>query len=138
MTYWESYSYTDPIAQALTSEFGTTFGLYNTGGGCICLHAILEGGMYVLVGNGVDGPLWDSDDDRWGSVPHHGGYGVGIYREESGDTLAHAEDHRAETGGDVIALVRRAIGLIASGTDDEYACWTRTVDGVVGVEMWRK
>jgi len=138
MTYWESYRYTDPIAAALTDEFGTEFSLYNTGGGCICLEAKLEGGMYVLVGNGVDGPLWDSDEDRWDSVPHHGGYGVGIYREESGDTLANASDHAAETGADVIALVRRAIGLIASGTDDEYASWERTVAGEVTVRMWRK
>ena len=136
MTYWESYAYTDPIAEALTAEFGTEFGLYNTGGGCLCLHATLEGGMYVLIGSGIDGPLWDNEDRA--TVPHGGGYGVGIYREESGDTLAHAQDHRAETGGDVIVLVRRAIGLIASSTDEQYACWTRTVDGVVGVEMWRK
>lgn len=136
MTYWDSYSYADPIAEALTTEFGTAFGLYNTGGGCICLHGVLEGGMYVLVGSGIDGPLWDNEDRA--TVPHGGGYGVGIYREESGDTLAHAQDHRAETGGDVIDLVKRAIGLIASGTDDQYPCWISDGDGTVTLEMWRK
>jgi hypothetical protein len=136
MTYWESYRYTDPIAAALTDEFGTEFSLYNTGGGCICLEAKLEGGMYVLVGSGIDGPLFDGEYRA--AVAHGGGYGVGIYREESGDTLANASDHAAETGADVIALVRRAIGLIASGTDDEYASWERTVAGEVTVRMWRK
>lgn len=136
MTHWDSYSYTEPIAAALTAEFGTEFDLYNTGGGCICLHAMLEGGMYVLIGSGIDGPLWDSDERE--GVPYGGGYGVGIYREESGDTLAHAQDHRAETGAVVIDLVKRAIGLIASGTDDLYPCWISAGDGTVTLEMWRK
>ena len=136
MTHWESYSYTKPIMQALTAEFGTAFDLYNTGGGCICMHAILEGGMYVLVGSGIDGPLWDGEDRE--GVPYGGGYGVGIYREESGDTLAHAQDHRAETGTDVIDLVKRAIGLVASGTADQYPCWISDTYGTVTLEMWRK
>jgi hypothetical protein len=136
VTHWASYSYTEPIMQALTAEFGTEFDLYNTGGGCICMHAMLEGGMYVLIGSGIDGPLWDGEDrENW---PHGGGYGVGIYREESGDTLAHAQDHAAETGEDVIDLVKRAIRLVASGTEDQYPCWAKTADGTVTVEMWIK
>jgi hypothetical protein len=129
MTYWESYFYTDPVAQALTERFGTKFVLENTGGGCICLYGQLEGGMHVLVGSGIDGPLY-SDHELEG-IPHNGGYGIGIYDDETGYTLASVADHTAETGADVIALVEKAIGFISSSTDTHCVRWERKLEGSV-------
>lgn len=136
-SYWDQYSYTAPIAAALTAEFGTTFDLYNTGGGCICLYAALgNGDTYLLVGSGIDGPLW-GDEERAG-VPHGGGYGVGVYREETGETLAYVTDSRAETPAEVIVLVNQALGLVPSCTDTEYVGWERNAAGEVSVRMWKK
>lgn len=138
MVHWESYAYTKPIAQALEAEFGTAFGLANTGGGCICLEAYLEGGLSVLVGCAVDGPLLHDAERQ--EYAHGGGYGVGVYDESapwSGRTLANATDYRAETGEDVIELVRRALRLVSRSTPETYINWTRNLAGEIQETEYR-
>lgn len=137
MSYWDQYRYTDPVAQALTAALGTTVELYNTGGGCICLHAQLEGGIYILVGSGVDGPLW-SESER-ADVPFGGGYGVGVYNESAswdGRTLAYACDDRATTGAEVVDLVSRALRLAGEATSDHYLEWHRDAAGKIVIKKW--
>ena len=137
---WEHYRYTNPIAEALTAEFGTSFALMNTGGGCICLQADLEGGIYLLIGCAVDGPLLHDDERQ--HYAHGGGYGVGVYDTEdspySGGTLAYAVDYQAENAGDVIALVKRALSMMpGSRTPDSYVMRERDVDGNVSEKIYR-
>lgn len=135
---WEQYRYTDPIAAALTAEFGTTFGLYNTGGGCICLEAKLEGGIYVLIGSAVDGPLL-YESER--GIPFGGGFGAGVYDDGAawtGESRSYAVDHRAETAADVIDLVKRALRMAANDPSElaGYPQWTRDSEGVVTESRW--
>lgn len=137
---WEHYRYTDPIAEALTKEFGTDFALENTGGGCVCLQADLEGGIYLLVGCAVDGPLLYEEERE--HYAHGGGYGVGVYDSEdsaySGATLAHAIDYQAETAGEVIDLVKRALSMIpGTRTPDTYVSWERDLEGNESQKIYR-
>lgn len=139
MTYWNGYRYTDPIAQALTKEHGTEVDLYNTGGGCICLRGQLEGGIYILVGSGFDGPLLYEEERA--DVPFGGGYGVGVYNENAawdGRTLAYACDDRATTGEEVVGLARRALGMAAAQTADSthYVEWHRDCAGKIVIRNW--
>lgn len=137
MTYWDAYRYTDPVAQTLAAALGTTVELYNTGGGCICLHATLEGGIYILVGSGVDGPLWGEDERV--DVPYGGGYGVGVYSEESaytGETLAYARDDQATTGEQVVELAKLALTMASSKAGGGYWEWHRDAAGKVTKRLW--
>lgn len=136
MVYWESYRYTDPVAEKLTAEFGAPFELQNTGGGCICLHADLEGGMYILVGCAVDGPLLH--DDERSQFAYQGGYGVGLYGAEGGGTLSHAIDYRATTPDDVVALVQRVLDMAPrdNRNPDKYVSWTRHDDGTISTKEY--
>lgn len=138
MSYpWHNYRYTDPVAEALSKALGATVELYNTGGGCICLHATLEGGIYILVGSGVDGPLL-YEEERTG-VPFGGGYGVGVYNESAawdGRTLAYACDEQATTGEQVVDLARRALQLASTATAGHYTVWKRHVAGEITAENW--
>lgn len=138
-SFWDNYSYTDPISQALTAEFGTEFRLENTGGGCICIEALLEGGYRLLVGCAVDGPLLREDERP--DYSFDGGYGVGIYDDRepwTGETLAYAIDYQAETAADVIALVYQAMNLMTRHTEDTYVTWTRDVDGTESEKLYPK
>lgn len=129
---WDAYRYTDPIAEACTEAFGTRFELYNTGGGCICLHAVFEGGIYVLIGCAVDGPLL-RDREREG-IPFAGGFGVGVYDDGAawtGLSRAYAVDYQAENPYEVIDLVKRALDMSAKFDGDSYVQWSRLEDGTV-------
>ena len=137
MTDWDAYSYTDPVAHALTEALGTTVELCNTGGGCICLHAVLEGGIYILVGSGVDGPLLRAAERVLD--PYGGGYGVGVYGEDScytGETLAYACDDQATTGEQVVALAQRALTMASNKAGAGYWEWHRDAAGVVTEKLW--
>lgn len=138
MTYWDNYRYTDPVAQALAAALGAEVELYNTGGGCICLYAQLEGGIYILVGSGVDGPLMYESERA--DVPFGGGYGIGVYNESDsweGRTLAYARDDRATTGAEVVDLARRALGMASEATAEHYLEWHRDAAGEIAVKEWR-
>lgn len=127
--YWNQYRYTDPIAEELTRQFGAPFTLYNTGGGCICLEASLEGGVYVLVGCACGEPLHSHSGGRHG-------YGVGVYETDTGYTLAHAADYNATTGPLVAELTRKALSLVNQHTNDHYVLWQRYTDGTETEEQW--
>lgn len=129
MTYWEQFAYTLPIAAELTNQFGAPFTLYNTGGGCICLEATLEGGVYVLVGCACGDPLHGDDSGK-------SGYGVGVYETETGYALASASDYSATTGTLVADLTRKALSLVNRHTESHYVMWQRYTDGTETEELW--
>jgi hypothetical protein len=135
-TYYGSYSYTAPLAEALATEFGTSFNLINTGGGCICLEASLEGGLQLLIGSAVDGPLL-TDSERT-EYSFDGGYGVGVYRTSLDEQAAYAMDNLAETAADVVALVKRAMELSRGDTATDYPVWERAADGEVTTYTYGK
>ena len=135
MVDWDAYRYTDPLSEALAAALGTTVELYNTGGGCICLHATLEGGIYILVGSGTDGPLLRACERVMS--PHGGGYGVGVYDTDSGDTRAYACDEQATTGEQVVELAQRALTMASKKAGGYYPAWRKDAAGKIAEKLWR-
>ena len=127
-SYWAMYRYTDPIAKALTEHFGADFSIYNTGGGCICLHAEFEAGLYVLVGSAADGPLLTFDETK--GEEYGGGFGAGIYSTETGQSLSDFTDYTATTPKQVIACVRRALDNVFRYHDGTYVSAQIGLDGI--------
>jgi hypothetical protein len=137
--YWAQYDYTKPVEDALKAEFGVSFGLWNTGGGCICLGATLEGGYEILVGSGIDGPLWRNDEREQYKAEHgwYDGYGVGVYDSEDGYTLAYVSDALANDT-DVPALLMRALSMVPLSDSESYATWERKPDGTIAERRYPK
>lgn len=112
--YFDRYEagYRDLIA-ALTTEFGTPFRVYHTGGGCMALEATVENG-YLLITDAEDtlSPMSERIEAQASGVRY--GYAVGIYNE-GGDTIAYVSDSNIVTNADVTALVHRAFDVAATG-----------------------
>jgi len=132
------FDYTRPVSEALRLAFGSNFPPSDTGGGCICLEndAPLQGSnadVYVLVGSCFDGPLLTADEREEYHDEHgrYDGYCVGVYGRDTGDVLAMVTDLRAETGEDVVALLRHALQLVPE-FDGTYVSSTT---GLAGTEL---
>jgi hypothetical protein len=101
------------IIDALTTEFGTPFCVYHTGGGCMALEATVENG-YLLVTDAEDtlSPMNERIEAQNQGVCF--GYAVGIY-DHDGDTVAYVSDSNVVTTADLTALVHRAFDVAATG-----------------------
>ncbi|CPR10410.1 hypothetical protein BN971_01842 [Mycobacterium bohemicum DSM 44277] len=125
---WDNYAYTRPIAAALTATFAVPFGNQDMGGGRVFIShdSILEGGVYLMVGSGFDGPSMTVCE----TVEPDDGYGVGLYNRQ-GYTQAFAEDQTATTPEAVVALAKKALALASEydASDGTYTVWTRHLDG---------
>ena len=98
------------LIAALTTEFGTPFCVYHTGGGCMALEATVENG-YLLITDAEDtlSPMSERIEAQAAGVCY--GYAVGIYRTSGGgdENIAYVNDPNAVTSADVIALTHRAL-----------------------------
>ena len=101
------------IIAALTTEFGTPFCVYHTGGGCMALEATVENG-YLLVTDAEDTLSLMSERINAQDQGVRYGYAVGIY-DHDGDTVAYVSDSNVVTTADLTALVHRAFDVAATG-----------------------
>lgn len=101
------------IIAALTTEFGTPFCVYHTGGGCMALEATVENG-YLLITDAEDtlSPMDERIEAQASDVRF--GYAVGIY-DKDGETIAYVSDSNVVTTEDLTALVHRAFDVAATG-----------------------
>jgi hypothetical protein len=60
-----------PVCAAMTDKIGAAFTVDHAGGGCLAIHAYLEGGQLMLITDYEDGDLSHTHEGR--------GYWVGIY-----------------------------------------------------------
>lgn len=80
-TYEVGYA---PLLQELSTEFGTTFTVETTGGGCMAIMATLEGyGLIITDAEDTLSPMRERETAR--TDGHPCGYAVGVYRLESCD-----------------------------------------------------
>ena len=104
---WGPYAGYEPLAQALTKEFGTEFGMWDTGGGCMVIGATLENGWEVMIGSAVDGPLIPYGEHV--RVP--GGFNCGVYAGDDSGTnmIGWGKDCDASSPADVAGLIRSTL-----------------------------
>lgn len=133
--FWAQFNYTSPFEAALEAEFGVPFTIDNTGGGCICLmpRTPLEGGIFLYIGSGVDGPLWTHDrrETYRAEHGHYDGFSVGPSEYDTGYCLSNAADVRAQTPTQLVALVKHALALATSCDEHTMADWQRDATGAI-------
>jgi hypothetical protein len=121
---WDNYTFTRPIADALTATFAVPFSNQDIGG-CVYIASdgLLEGGVYLVIGSGYDGY-----EDR--HCQPDDSYGVAVC-DHGHNSRAFADDETATTPEAVVELAKKALALVSEydASDGTYTVWTRHLDG---------
>lgn len=136
--FWSRFdSYADGyrfITDTLTAEFGVSFEMWHTGGGCYAIESgLLESGHIVMITDASD--ILSHMADRKEMLAQGGqvGYGVGVYplwpvtlrdgttSMEQGECCGWASSPVAETSAQVVTLVKLALQSVATFEADPDA-----------------